>query len=274
MAELTPAQVFHQRAQTIAERSLVQILGSEEGRKRAAQFGIAFRAAAAASRDPGAIYGCSVESVASCLTNSLLTGLMPGGARPGCYLIPKGGQLLRWINHRGIMELARRAGHTVQARSIFPGDIIDLHEDEGGIRYRYEANHDPDSESYENLAEVVVLVRNGAGKAIEYVRMSRKQIEARRAKSMQPNKGPWQDWPLEMALKTALKYALSRGIISISDQATQQVLASEDAPLEAPVAPALPTPVPMITQAPQPFADLEAQLADPPEQKADPAPAQ
>ncbi len=266
---------FARMTRVVAEKSLADILGSEEGKKRAAQFSIVFRAAANASADPMAIYGCSVESVAACLTNSLLTGLMPGGASPGCYLIPKGSQLLWWINHRGIIELARRNKQTVQARAIFPGDTLELSENENGTRFQYESRHDPKDESFEKLIEVVVLVRGGKNnKIIDYVRMSRKQIEDRRSKSQLPNNGPWKQWPLEMALKTALKYALSRGIISISDHAAQQVLASEDAPFEAPAAPALPTPVPMITQAPQPFADLEAQLVDPPEQKADPAPAQ
>lgn len=271
---LSPAQRFHQTAQAIAERTLAQILGSEEGKKKAAQFAVAFRAAAAAARDPGAIYGCSPESVASALVNSILTDIMPGGAAPGCYLVPKGGHIQWWITHRGILELARRAGQTVQVRAIFPGDSLDLYEDENGVRFRFEGRHNEDAETWENLVEVVVLVRNGAGKIAEYCRVSKRQIEARRAKSAQPNAGPWKEWPLEMSLKTAVKYALNRGIISIQISPGVAHALAADSQDDAPLTPIQAEPLSLPAPSARGFGELETALEDPAEQKADPAPAQ
>ena len=272
---LTPAQRFHQTAQAIAERTLAQILGSEEGKKKAAQFAVAFRAAAAAARDPGAIYGCSPESVASALVNSILTGIMPGGAAAGCYLVPVGGHIQWRITHRGILELARRAGQTVQVRAIFPGDSLDLYEDENGVRFRFESRHDDAAETWENLVEVVILVRNGAGKVAEYCRVSKRQIEARRAKSAQPNSGPWKDWPLEMGLKTAVKYALNRGIVSIDTSPGVAHALAADSQDDAPPTPIQATePLSLPAPAVRGFGEIEAALDDPPEQKADPVPAQ
>jgi recombinational DNA repair protein RecT len=46
-------------------------------------------------------------------------------------------------------------------------------------------------------------------------------IEKRRANSdsykRNKNQSPWSQWPIEMALKTGLRYAFARGIVSMDD---------------------------------------------------------
>jgi hypothetical protein len=96
-------------------------------------------------------------------------------------------------------------------------------------------------ESYEDLLEIVVVVRDDSGRLIGVERVSKHQIEARRRKSMMSNAGPWKDWPLEMADKTAIKYAVNRGIIIINDRDAREVMARDEEDsnvvLEAPAAP-------------------------------------
>jgi recombinational DNA repair protein RecT len=200
------------------------MLGEEEGKKRAAQFAATFSAASAANPD---IQGCNPQSVAAAMVNSIITGILPGGPAPGCYLIPKGGALQWWLNHRGMIALAKRAGQRVQVRPIFPGDVFDAYDDETGTHFRYDNKHPPEAEEYKSLIEVVVIVRDDeSGVLLDLHRCSKGYIEdCRKVKGAGP---VWNSWPLEMAYKTAIKSAVARGVISLtSDLATRQVLDEE-----------------------------------------------
>lgn len=219
----TPAAQFLRVTEDYARRTLTQMLGEEEGKKRAAQFAAAFSASSAANP---AIQACNPQSVAAALVNSIITGILPGGPAPGCYLIPKGGALQWWLNHRGMIALAKRAGQRVQVRPIFPGDVFTAHDDETGIHFRYENAHPPEAESYKSLVEVVVIVRDESGNLLDMHRCSKGYIEqCRNAKGAGP---VWSNWPLEMAYKTAIKSAVARGVLMLDgDPAVQQVLDAE-----------------------------------------------
>ena len=219
----TAAAQFLKVTEGYAQRTLIAMLGEDEGKKRAAQFAATFSAASAANAD---IQGCSTQSVAAALVNSIITGILPGGPAPGCYLIPKGGALQWWLNHRGMIALAKRAGQRIQVRPIFPGDIFTAHDDETGVHFRYENAHPPDAEGYEHLIEVVVIVRDEAGVLLDLHRCSKGYIaDCRKVKGAGP---VWNTWPLEMAYKTAIKSAVARGVISLTgDHAVRQVLDDE-----------------------------------------------
>lgn len=220
----TAAAQFLKVVEAYAQRNLVAMLGEEEGKRRAAQFAATFSAASAANT---AIQGCSPQSVAAALVNSIITGILPGGPSPGCYLIPKGGELQWWLNHRGMIELARRAGQRIQVRPVFPGDIFSAHDDESGVHFRYENLHPPESESFDHLIEVVVVVRDKSGNLLDLHRCSKGYIsDCRKVKGAGP---VWNSWPLEMAYKTAIKSAVARGVISLNaDPATRSILDNED----------------------------------------------
>ena len=75
---LSPAAAFLRVAEGMAIRTLAQMLGDEQGRQKAAQFGAAFSAAAASQRDGGkAMYACSPESVAQAMVTTILSGITP-----------------------------------------------------------------------------------------------------------------------------------------------------------------------------------------------------
>ncbi len=75
-----------------ARRHLIEVLGSEVGRRAAARVGLAFQSSAA--RNPK-LYECHPDSVAAAVALSAMYDLMPGGPVPDVYLIPRGGLRFR-----------------------------------------------------------------------------------------------------------------------------------------------------------------------------------
>lgn len=227
--ELSPAAQFLRLCEGMALRTLKQILGDDEGKKRGAMFAAAFQAAASGAKDGGeALYRTAPDSVAMALVNSIITGIMPGGPSPGCYILPKDGRCQWWLNHRGMIQLARQSGMRVSVRRCYEGDVVDVWEGTNGLEIRLPVPRRDAPESYADLLEVVVIVRDEAGRLVGVERVSKHQIEARRRKSMMANAGPWKDWPLEMADKTAIKYAVNRGIIIINDHKSREIMARDE----------------------------------------------
>lgn len=240
--ELSPAAQFLTVCEGMALRTLKQMLGDDEGKKRGAVFALAFQAAASGAKDGGkALYACAPDSVAMALVNSIITGITPGGPAAGCYILPKDGRCQWWINHRGMIQLARQSGMRVSVRRCYEGDVVDIWEGTTGLEIRLPVPRRDAPESYEDLLEIVVVVRDDSGRLVGVERVSKHQIEARRRKSMMANAGPWKDWPLEMADKTAIKYAVNRGIIIINDRDAREIMARDEEDgnvvLDAPAAP-------------------------------------
>ena len=223
----TNRQRFAATVSALAERELVNLAGSEAGKQAAARVALAFRSAAATAKDPDAFYDCSPESVASCMATSAFTGIMPGGPFTGCYLIPKrvnGVQTLNWwINHRGIKTLARRANQAIETIPYFAGDTVTILR---GREYGVDIQEgEADRDDAASLEGVVVMVRSlDTGLVLCVRKVTKSQISARRAKSDsvdtktgEAKHGPWRDWPIEMAEKTAIKFAAGRGDVFFDD---------------------------------------------------------
>lgn len=227
--KLSPAANFLTVCEGMAQRTLKQMLGNDEGKKRAAMFALAFQSAASSAKDGGkALYACDPDSVAMALVNSIITGIMPGGPSPGCYILPKDNRCQWWINHRGMIQLARQSGQWVSVRRCYEGDMVDIWEGTNGLEIRLPVPRRDAPESYDALLEIVVVVRDESGRLLGVERVSKHQIEARRKKSQMADAGPWKDWPLEMADKTAIKYAVNRGIIVINDREAREIMARDE----------------------------------------------
>jgi hypothetical protein len=63
--------------------------------------------------------------------------------------------------------------------------------------------------------------------------VNRAEIEKRRMKSQMRDSGPWAEWYVEMAIKTALKYAAGRGVIAFDDSGLQALGNDSDVHIEA-----------------------------------------
>lgn len=231
--QLTAAQQYGRLIEQVATRDISRMLGSEAGAMAASRVAMAFRQAAATAKDPSALYRCSGESIGACVAMSAGTGLMPGGAFAQVYLVPKGGTLGWWITHRGIIELARRAGYQIRATPVYHGEAFEFGEDEGGLRIAHtpdiDATHKP-----ETLRGVLVRVYETAThRQIDALFVNRAEIEKRRMKSQMRDSGPWADWYVEMAIKTAVKYAAGRGVIAFDDSGLQALGHDSDVHIEA-----------------------------------------
>jgi recombinational DNA repair protein RecT len=206
-----PATIYRQMAEQIASNALQPIIGSEAGKAAAAKVAMAFAAAAAKSKDPSAYYNASPASVGACIAASAETGLMPGGALPDVYLVPRQGGLDWTPTARGLMKLAREAGYEVRAVLVGYEDTFDLLDGEVANLLQ---NPDTSPGTLEELRGIVVYVRRAETNermAALWVPVS---IVKRRASAQ--GSGPvWKQWPMEMALKSAIRYCFARGYIPI-----------------------------------------------------------
>jgi recombinational DNA repair protein RecT len=223
-----------------AERHLVAMAGTEHGKQLAAGVVMAFEAAN--RRDPK-VGQCTADSVSIALATTIQTDLKPGGPMPDCYLIPRmqsyrdergqeiKRQELQWmISWRGFVTLARRAGFRLRVASVHVGDTL-AHAD--GVLDLLEPRTPRlvmgDGErTYETLHGVVVVayrIEDDRVTGWEWVPRatieSRRMVSAayargqRRGASHHDTASPWFKWPIEMAMKTAIRYALSRALVPL-----------------------------------------------------------
>jgi recombinational DNA repair protein RecT len=237
----TEAQVFRKRAETIAGSLLTNWVGDKRAKEATGRLSAALAASAAAARNPQDFYDCEPASVATVVAVAALTGIMPAtGATALAYAIPRRArkgekpQLQYQLSHRGINALARRCGQTVIAVPISHRDDVDV--DDAGEFVVLRRDFDNPPMTWEDLRGVQVLVKElGSGRVTFSGFMPRALIEPRRAMSdswanerARPY-SPWTKWPVEMAQKTAMHYAVGRGWCVIDDTAATRALAADQA---------------------------------------------
>lgn len=231
---LSPAQRYAQvLEQCVAEATsaLPASIPEDELRRAHDRLMVAMKQAGMQNRS---IYGCSPASVARAVVMSALTNLYPGGPMPDVYVLPRGSELQWEISYRGMAKMAQRAGVRVQAVAVMEGDRFDvvrgLHPDLVHVPHT-----DP---SWEAMTHVYVVAWNGAA-VLGFEVMTKAQIEKRRRASKSGSRGPWGSWPLEMALKTGIRYAILRGLVPLDESAAAafQVELQQTVDLDAQVAP-------------------------------------
>jgi recombination protein RecT len=248
--ESTPQARYRALVLRTAESTLEDVVGPERLQRAMGRFGLAFRAVASSSPQ---LYECTPASVAQAVGMCALTGLMPGGPYPDVYLIPRRGRdglELQWqISARGCKRIAERSGAwTLETVLVHEGDEWSL---ERGLHP--DLRHIPrcDQPSWDNLlGGYVVAWPRDTSQRPRFEWLDRAGIEARRAVSdgyRAYEKGrakstPWVEWPLEMARKTVLRYAVARGIVELDEVGT----AAMGADLRADVIEAEPEPVQVV----------------------------
>ena len=226
----TPDDTFKAQVYGAANKALVATLGSAQGQKAAMRVVLAFYSAIRNAKNPGDLMRCSPESIQACVANSAETSLMPGGPYPSVWLVPRAGQL-RWeISHRGIISLAQRAGYGIRAIPVHVEDPVLV------LAFGEVVEHDSHPDLYptslDDLRGVYVSITrlsDGASMGRPWVPVS---LIRRRAESAQA--GPvWKTWPVEMAIKTAIKYCMARGYITIDSQELDAALTAEGPTIDA-----------------------------------------
>lgn len=212
---LHPAVQFRNNVESKASDFLQTMVGTEEGAQAAGRVALAFRQAAQVN---DRLYSCDPASVAQAVALSAMTGLMPGGPLPDVYLLPRGKTLQWQVSHRGFAKLAARGGVRLRTKAVFESDTFHVIE---GTEPKLE--HVPDlnaQQSWESLTAVYVVAHYKDGSK-DFVVIRKADIEKRRANSdawkRNKNQSPWGQWPIEMALKTGLRYAFARGIVPMDD---------------------------------------------------------
>ena len=115
-----------------------------------------------------------------------------------------------------------RTGTRIRARFVLEGERFEVAE---GLNP--DIIHVPDLElepTWDNLKAVYVVAHYPDGNS-DFVVVRKKDIEKRRNNSdawkRNSKKSPWGQWPVEMALKTGIRYAISRGLVYLDEQSSQ-----------------------------------------------------
>jgi len=173
-----------------------------------------------AARSP-AIYECTSSTVGQCVAMCALTGLLPGGPLPDVYLVPRrnnkaGGIMeLHWqISFRGYLTLARRSGYQIKAVPVFDGERFAWTE---GLNPSLE--HEPSLDRTEtwDALRAVYVVAHTQGMPAAFQVATKTTIDARRKAAQKDDF--WAKWPVEMAMKAAVRYAAQRGLIALDEVA-------------------------------------------------------
>lgn len=249
---LTPEQAQDQWKQMVADkarRAISSMLTGDRAKQAYGRILVAMSSAALTSPD---IMRCSEASIVRAIAMSALTGIMPGGAMAKVYLIPK--QIKRvwelqwWANHRALKGFANAAGWDVSCTPVHVEDEFSIENDV--ITHRPDPDRNCNQETLRGFVVRAWPFAHPESKSARFV--NRETIEARRAKSDSKDSewSPWNNWFLEMAEKTALKYAAARGLFPLDD-------AADYISDESPPPLALQAPAPAITHTPQPSAFAE-----------------
>ena len=218
-------QNFSAHVSQLAQQMLSSVADEKCAKMAGQRLALALQTAAQSNPE---IYACSPQSVAQCVANSALTELLPGGPLPQVYLIPrriKGVQTLTWmVSHRGLVQMAERSGHKVRATAVDDRDGFKV-----TLGLTQSLEHEPkETPEWQTLKGVYVVATPIDGSAApEFMWVAKGTIEKRRKASAAGGSGPWRDWPVEMALKTALRYAINRGLVPIEDPGLLRALQAD-----------------------------------------------
>lgn len=162
------------------------------------------RIATTVVRQNAALARTTPESFLGALLTASQLGLEPGGARPGCYLVPYGNVCTFIPSWFGLVDLARRSGQVVDvwAEIVYEHDTFIYRL---GLDRTIE-RHDPPPLGQDRGKPIGVYAAaelTGGGKP--FVVMTTEEVERIRSRSRASGNGPWvTDWAA-MARKTAVR---------------------------------------------------------------------
>lgn len=227
------AKAFRDLSTGIAGSLLKEWVGDARASEATGRIASALAASAANARKPADFYACTPQSVGAVVAIAALTGIMPStGASALAYAVPRRPrkeeepQLTYQLSHRGLNALARRCGQTMIAIPIGVDDSINV--DHGGEISVIHRDPDNPPTDWEDLRGILLVVKQlNDGLVIFRGWVPKKILHSRRAMSDSYNyalknkhvqkSDPWHRWPVEMAQKSAMHYAVSRGWCVIDD---------------------------------------------------------
>ncbi len=170
------------------------------------------RTAQMAISQNAALIQCTKESLLVAFMEAARLGLEIGGPVAGCYLVPYKKKATLVLSYRGLLDLAYRSGAITkgQARPVFENDFFEY---ELGLEETLKHIPAADPDNRGELTYAYCILSLPTGERIFEV-MSKFDIERVRLKAHGSSKpdSPWVVWYDRMALKTVVKYTVSRWV--------------------------------------------------------------
>ncbi|MEN0109239.1 MAG: recombinase RecT [Planctomycetota bacterium] len=158
----------------------------------------------AAHKNPK-LFKCTIESFADCCRRLTSWGLEPDGYH--AHLVPYGRECTLVLDYKGIVQLCYRSAaiKSIHADVICEGDVFEASLGQVREHIKHEWRRDPakpdDQGKVVGAYAVVEFALGGAKHEI----MTKKEIDAIRARSKAGSSGPWVTDYAEMAKKTVFK---------------------------------------------------------------------
>lgn len=243
--EIAAPKAFRDTVTKIATSLLSDWVGHDRAGEAVGRVASALSSAAACSKKPEEFYACTTQSVAAVVAISALTGIMVStGANALAYAIPRRArkgeapQLTYQLSHRGLAAIAKRAGMLMMPVPISNADVISV--DESGSVEIQNRDLDNPPVTMDELRGIAVVIRDlKTGHKLFCGWVPKKVILQRRdgsdaykyAESQNgswaKDSDPWHKWPIEMAMKTAMHYAVGRAWCVIDDTSATKALAMD-----------------------------------------------
>ncbi len=191
---------------------------SEERRTQALLRCAAAFESAANGKGGDKILACSAHSIIQMVLWCATTDLYPGGLQPQVWIVPYDGVIQAQASYHGLRTAALRSGNSnIRARNIYkdePFEVIDSNE---GEQFRHERLLGI-TRNWDTLIGVYCAGNRPDG-TVGFEMLDKAAIERRKAASKTKSADtPWRKWPEEMALKTAIRYAINRGTFPVVDR--------------------------------------------------------
>lgn len=222
--EVTKPRSFRESVTIDALAILTGMYGPERAKIAAGRIALAFDVAVRTAKDPKALLDCTLASIRACIANSASTQLYPGGPSPDVYLVPRKGVLGWSLTHVGMAKLAARQGYALIVVPVHNDDKIKL---EFGEAVLHEQDPRRSPQVFDDLCGVVVVLRR-----IEDSRVVGRPfvgVDVLNARRKARGAGPvWNEWPIEMAMGKAVKYAYARGMLPLTGEDWQAAMMADD----------------------------------------------
>ena len=247
---------FALTTKNIAVKILSEWVGEARAQEAIGRIATAINTSAASAKNPADFYACTPASIGKVVAISALTGIMVGtGQGALAYAIPRRPrkneppQLQFQLSHRGVAALAKRAGFSLVAHPIHVNDTLSMDENSEVQVVKRDFDNPPMTEA--DLRGVLVVVKSiQTGVCVAKGFVAKSLINQRRDKSdsyryaelskesWAKDNSTWHQWYVEMAMKTAMHYAINRGWCVVDDTEAVRALSVDSegdiAPQEQP----------------------------------------
>ena len=247
---------FALTTKNIAVKILSEWVGEARAQEAIGRIATAINTSAASAKNPADFYACTPASIGKVVAISALTGIMVGtGQGALAYAIPRRPrqneppQLQFQLSHRGVAALAKRAGFSLVAHPIHVNDVLSMDENSEVQVVKRDFDNPPMTEA--DLRGVLVVVKSiETGVCVAKGFVAKSLINQRRDKSdsyryaerskesWAKDNSTWHQWYVEMAMKTAMHYAINRGWCVVDDTEAVRALSVDSegdvAPQEQP----------------------------------------